>query len=62
MTLLEKFAYSVASAESGEKALELLVLDMIMPEGVGGRETYKRALQIHPRQKATLVTGYDESR
>lgn len=67
--LLEKLGYSVSTAESGENALELmsekqfdlLVLDMIMPEGIDGTETYKRALNIRPYQKAILVTGYAEN-
>jgi two-component system cell cycle sensor histidine kinase/response regulator CckA len=68
-TLLDKLGYSVNTAESGEKALEmlkekefdLLVLDMMMPEGIDGTETYRRALQIRPDQKVLLVTGYAES-
>lgn len=67
--LLEKLGYSVSDAESGEKALELinekrfdlLVLDMIMPGGIDGTETYKRILQIRTNQKAILVTGYAEN-
>jgi DNA-binding NtrC family response regulator len=54
---------------SGEEAVEylkgnkadILVLDMIMPPGIDGLETYKRALEINPNQKAILVSGFSET-
>jgi len=68
-TILSKLGYDVDSVESGEKALELfkidiydlLLIDMIMPDGIDGTETYRRALQINPQQKAIIVSGYAES-
>jgi len=67
--LLKKLGYKVKTAESGEKAIEmisrdkydLLILDMIMPGGLDGTETYRRALEINPAQKAVVVSGYAES-
>jgi len=67
--LLEKLGYGIHTAESGEKALELvkeqaydlLILDMIMPEGIDGAETYKRILEINPEQKALIVSGFAQS-
>ncbi len=67
--MLKKLNYHVASVSSGEEAVEylrehpvdLLVLDMIMDPGMDGLDTYKRVLEIHPRQKAIIVSGFSES-
>lgn len=67
--LLSKLGYTVASATSGEQACEmlrkrnfdLLVLDMVMPGGIDGAQTYEQALKISPGQKAIIVSGYAES-
>ena len=37
------------------------MLDMIMEPGINGRETYERIMEIHPYQKAILVSGYAET-
>jgi PAS domain S-box-containing protein len=68
--VLERFGYEVEVCSSGEEAVEflqttavdLLLLDMLMPPGINGLETYKRILKIHPRQKAIVVSGYSESK
>jgi PAS domain S-box-containing protein len=67
--ILTKLNYVVATASSGEEAVEylktntvgLLVLDMIMDPGIDGLETYRRIKEIHPRQKAVIVSGFSES-
>jgi len=67
--LLEKLGYEVSSVESGEKAIEylrenphnLVILDMIMPGGIDGAETYQRILKTCPNQKAIIVSGFSES-
>jgi PAS domain S-box-containing protein len=67
--MLEKLGYSVTTMPSGEEAVkylhnhttELLVLDMIMPPGIDGLETYKKILKIHPGQKSIIASGYSES-
>lgn len=67
--MLTKLGYSVASAASGEKAVEyiqthsvdLLVLDMIMEPGIDGLETYKRVREYNPGQKAIIVSGFSET-
>ncbi len=38
-----------------------MLLDMIMNPGIDGRETYKRIKQIHPAQKALIVSGFSET-
>lgn len=67
--ILKKLNYTVKSVSRGEEAVaylkahkvDLLVLDMIMDPGMDGLETYKRILEIHPRQKAIIVSGFSES-
>jgi PAS domain S-box-containing protein len=67
--ILANLGYSVATVSSGEEAVEymknnsadLLVLDMIMDPGIDGLETYKRILELHPGQKAILVSGFSET-
>jgi len=67
--MLGNLNYRVATAASGEEAVEylqshrvdLIVLDMIMDPGMDGLDTYKRILEILPRQKAIIVSGFSES-
>jgi YesN/AraC family two-component response regulator len=44
----------------GNKA-DILVLDMIMPPGIDGLETYQRVQVINPKQKAIIVSGFSET-
>lgn len=68
-TMLRKLNYAVESVSSGEEALayirshsvDLMVLDMIMASGMDGLDTYRRILQIRPKQKAIIVSGFSES-
>ena len=67
--MLARLGYSVDTASSGEealdhlknKAVDLLVLDMIMEPGLDGLETYKRILELHPGQKAIIASGFSET-
>jgi PAS domain S-box-containing protein len=67
---LEKLGYEAHTVPGGEEALkflikdpvDLLILDMIMDPGIDGYETYKRALDINPKQKAIIVSGYSETK
>lgn len=67
--MLNRLGYTVASVSSGEEAVEylkknsadLLLLDMIMDPGIDGLETYKRILEMHPGQKALIVSGFSET-
>ena len=64
---LKLLGYSVITAESGKRALEIyqdkrdridvVVLDMIMPE-MNGKETYRRLKQIDPECRVLIATGY----
>ena len=67
--LLTKIGYKVATAPSGEAAVDylrsnrvnLVVLDMIMEPGMDGLETYKHILALHPNQKAIIASGFSET-
>lgn len=68
-SMLAKLGYAVTAAASGEAAVEylqshradLVVLDMIMPGGMDGLETYKRMLALCPGQRAIITSGFSES-
>jgi PAS domain S-box-containing protein len=67
--ILTKLGYRVFEAASGEDAVklvehqpvDLLLLDMIMAPGIDGLETYRRILNIHPKQKAIVASGFSLS-
>jgi two-component system, cell cycle sensor histidine kinase and response regulator CckA len=67
--LLQRLGYHAESAASGLEAIsmlhehefDLLILDMVMPPGIGGAETYRRAAQLRPGQRAIMLSGYTES-
>jgi CheY-like chemotaxis protein len=68
VAMLKRLNYKIMSAASGEDAVEylkehkvdLLVLDMIMDPGMDGLNTYRGVLEIHPRQKAIIVSGFSD--
>jgi CheY-like chemotaxis protein len=67
--MLRKLKYNVTSVSCGEEAVEylqtggadIIVLDMIMDPGMDGLDTYRKILEIHPRQKAVIVSGFSET-
>ncbi|MFA7684506.1 MAG: PAS domain S-box protein [Syntrophales bacterium] len=67
--ILERLNYRVVTAPSGEEActylldhrVDLVLLDMIMESGMDGLDTYRRILEIHPGQKAIIVSGFSET-
>ncbi len=67
--MLNTLGYQAKAVSSGEEAIEyleentvdLLLLDMIMDPGINGRETYERIIEIHPNQKAIIVSGFAET-
>jgi signal transduction histidine kinase len=68
-TILSQLGYSVSSVSSGEEAVEylrnhvanLLILDMIMDPRIDGLDTYRKILELHPNQKALIVSGFSET-
>lgn len=67
--MLTAFGYDVDTVSSGEEAVEfllqrevdLVLLDMLMPPGINGLQTYVEIIAIHPGQKALIVSGFSES-
>ena len=39
----------------------MIVLDMVMPKGINGRETYEEIIKICPGQKAIIASGFSET-
>ncbi len=69
LSIVEILGYEAASESSGEAAVEfikkhpvdLVILDMIMDPGINGRETYEKMLQLNPKQKAIISSGFAET-
>ena len=67
--MLTRLGYQATSVPGGEEAVaylqdrsvDLILLDMIMDPNIDGLETYKRIIQIHPRQKAIIVSGFSRT-
>ncbi|MBU0735351.1 MAG: response regulator, partial [Proteobacteria bacterium] len=68
--MLTKLGYNPEAVSSGEEAIEymkenavdLIVLDMVMPKGINGRETYEEIIKIRPGQKAIIASGYAKTK
>ncbi|MBC8424030.1 PAS domain S-box protein [bacterium] len=68
--LLVELGYAPTAVASGEACLDhlashpqdLVILDMIMPDGFDGAETYRRIIALRPEQRTLIVSGYAESR
>ncbi len=67
--MMQRLGYLVTTAASGEAALalirehtfDLMILDMIMPPGMDGLQTYKAVIEIAPGQKAIIASGYAQT-
>ena len=67
--IAEMLGYSVSLAQSGEEAIiifqerdfDVVVLDMLLDDGMNGRELYEQMLAIKPGQKAIIASGYSTS-
>lgn len=67
--MLKALKYNPKAVSSGEDAIEyikdhtvdLIILDMIMPPGIDGCETYKRILEVSPDQKAIIASAFSEN-
>ncbi|PIE65438.1 MAG: hypothetical protein CSA26_03705 [Desulfobacterales bacterium] len=68
--MLAKLGYEVYLAASGGAAVDfvknwpvdLILLDMLMPPGINGRETYEQIRKISSGQKVLLVSGFGDSK
>lgn len=67
--ILSELGYTVATVPSGEDAIsflhensmDLVILDMLMPPGIDGLDTYQEILKINPTQKAIIASGFAEN-
>jgi CheY-like chemotaxis protein len=67
--ILSELGYSVATVPSGEDAIsflhqnsmDLVILDMLMPPGIDGLDTYQKILKMNPAQKAIIASGFAEN-
>jgi CheY-like chemotaxis protein len=67
--ILTSLGYRIYSATSGEEGIaflqsqvvDLVLLDMILGDGLNGRETYEKILQVRPGQKAIIISGYSRN-
>ena len=69
--MLQLMGYEVEAAPDGETALKIyrrkidggesffaVILDLTIPEGMGGQETVKKMLEIDPSVTAIVSSGY----
>ncbi len=67
--ILTQLGYRVKTVNSGKSAIDylennhadLVVLDMIMPPGIDGLETYQQIVASKPGQKTVIASGYTET-
>ena len=67
--MLSRLNYKVDTVPSGEQAIEylrektvdLVILDMIMPPGMDGLDTYKAIKKISPDLKVIIASGFSET-
>ncbi len=67
--ILRRLGYTATTVNSGEAAIDylrhtvfdLVLLDMLMPPGIDGLETFRRIREIRPDQKAIIASGYSHS-
>ncbi len=66
--MLNRLGYRTWAVSGGEAALEwlrtrsadLVLLDMLMPPGMNGRQTYEAIAAAHPGQRAVIASGFSE--
>ena len=70
-TMLKRIGYDVEFAGDGSEAIDIykkaielnqpfdaVIMDLTIPGGIGGKEAVKRLLEIDPRVKAIVSSGY----
>lgn len=67
--LLEQLGYRPVAASSGEEgvayvrehSVDMVLLDMVMPPGINGCETYRQMARIQPGIKAVISSGFSDN-
>jgi CheY-like chemotaxis protein len=67
--ILTELGYRAVSVSGGDEAVryvrdnpvDLLILDMIMPPGMDGLDTYRAILPIRPEVRAIIASGFSET-
>jgi two-component system, cell cycle sensor histidine kinase and response regulator CckA len=67
--MLSKLGYRVEAVGSGEEAIrriasspaDLVILDMLMPPGIDGLDTFREIHRLNPGQKAIITSGFSET-
>lgn len=71
--LLEHLGYEAEVAKDGEEAVKLftdamprspfsvVILDLVVPEGMGGEETLERLIELDPRVRTVVCSGYSSN-
>lgn len=68
--MLNYLGYKTNYVSSGKEAVkwletnsvDILLLDMIMPSGINGLQTYKEIVKMYPNQKAIIASGYSQNK
>ena len=68
--MLSYLGYKTFYVSSGQEAIDwletnsvdILLLDMIMPSGLSGLQTYTEILKKYPDQKAIIASGYSQNK
>jgi C4-dicarboxylate-specific signal transduction histidine kinase/CheY-like chemotaxis protein len=68
--ILIHLGYRTVSVENGDEAVrfirdnavDLMILDMIMPPGMDGLDTYRQVLSIRPGTRAIIASGFSETK
>lgn len=68
-SMLAELGYRTHAAASGEaaveflqhKAVDIIILDMIMAPGMDGLDTFKSIIARHPKQKVLIASGFAEN-
>lgn len=71
--MLNKIGHDVIMAQNGEEAIhlfskafdsetpiDLLIMDLTIPEGMGGKDAVKEILKIDPNAKVIVSSGYSQ--
>lgn len=69
VSMLGRLGYRVEAVGSGAEAInyikenqaDLIILDMILEPEMDGLDTYRQILEINPKQKALIVSGFSET-